>query len=68
MFSPTPGFAVLDLRTYWQVNDKLLLTAGVENLGDAVYREHLDPIAGNAFGDPLFRQGYNFYFGSQLTY
>jgi outer membrane receptor protein involved in Fe transport len=64
----TPGFTIFDLRSYWQVTEKLLLTAGVENLGDRFYREHLDPIAGNAFGDPLFRQGYNFYFSSQLTY
>ena len=66
---PTPGFTVFDIRSYWQVNDKLLLAAGVENFGDKLYREHLDPISGNILGvDPLFRAGTNFYFASQLTY
>jgi outer membrane receptor protein involved in Fe transport len=65
---PTPGFTVFDLRTFWQVNPKLLLTAGVENFGDRFYREHLDPVGGDIYGDPLYRPGYNFYFSSQLTY
>ena len=47
----------------------VLLTAGVENFGDKLYREHLDPISGNLIGvGPLFRPGTNFYFASQLTY
>ena len=62
-------FTVVDLRSYWQVNDKWLLSAGVENVGDRAYREHLDPISGNLLGvDPLFRPGANFYFASQFTY
>ena len=66
---PTAGFTVFDIRSYWQVNDKLLLSAGVENVGDKNYRAHLDPISGNILGvDPLFRLGTNFYFASQLTY
>jgi outer membrane receptor protein involved in Fe transport len=66
---PTPGFTVFDVRSYWQVKDWWLLTAGVENFGDKLYREHLDPISGNLLGvDPLFRPGTNFYFASQMTY
>jgi outer membrane receptor protein involved in Fe transport len=66
---PTPGFTVLDLRTYWQINDHWLVTAGVENFNNKQYREHLDPISGNLLGvDPLFRAGTNFYFASQLSY
>jgi outer membrane receptor protein involved in Fe transport len=66
---PTPGFTVLDLRTYWQVNQQWLVTAGVENFSNTQYREHLDPISGNLLGvDPLFRPGANFYFASQVTY
>jgi outer membrane receptor protein involved in Fe transport len=66
---PTPGFTVFDVRSYWQVKDWWLLTAGVENFGDKLYREHLDPISGNVLGvDPLFRPGTNFYFASQMTY
>jgi outer membrane receptor protein involved in Fe transport len=66
---PTPGFTVFDIRSFWQVNKSLLLSAGVENFGDKLYRAHLDPISGNILGvDPLFRPGTNFYFASQLTY
>jgi iron complex outermembrane receptor protein len=66
---PTSGFTVFDIRSFWQVNDKLLLSAGVENIGDKNYRAHLDPISGNILGvDPLLRMGTNFYFASQLTY
>jgi outer membrane receptor protein involved in Fe transport len=65
----TPGFTVFTVRGFWQVNDSILLTAGVENFGNKFYREHLDPISGNILGvSPLFRPGTNFYFGSQVTY
>lgn len=65
----TAGFTIFDIRTYWQATDKLLFTAGVENLNDKQYREHLDPISGNILGvDPLYRPGTNFYFTTQLTY
>jgi iron complex outermembrane receptor protein len=66
---PSSGFTVFDVRTFWHVNEKLLLSAGVENFGDRAYRAHLDPISGNLLNvDPLFRPGTNFYFSSQLTY
>ncbi len=66
---PTPGFTVFDIRSYWKATDSLLLTAGVDNFGDKLYREHLDPISGNILGvDPLFRTGTNFYFTAQYTY
>jgi outer membrane receptor protein involved in Fe transport len=65
---PTPGFTVFDVRGFWQATDRLLLTAGVENFGDRLYREHLDPVAGNLIGFPFYRPGTNFYFTSQFTY
>lgn len=66
---PTPGFTIFNVRTYWQATEQLLLTAGVENIGDKLYREHLDPISGNLIGmAPFFRPGTNFYFGTQFTY
>lgn len=71
----TPGFTTIDLRGYYQVNTNLLLTAGVENLGDRLYREHLDPIAANLLQDAtgtsvplLFRPGTNFFFNVQYKY
>lgn len=66
---PTPSFTVYDIRSYWQASDALLLTAGVENIGNFLYREHLDPIAGNLLGvGAFYRTGTNFYFGAQVTY
>jgi iron complex outermembrane receptor protein len=71
----TPGFTTIDLRGYYQLNENLLLTGGVENLGDRLYREHLDPIAANELqrqtgvGVPLlFRPGTNFFFNVQYKY
>ncbi len=64
---PTAGFTIWDVRGYWQVNKSLQLTAGVENIGDKFYREHLDPRAGFPT-DLLFRPGMNAYVGIQLQY
>src|SRR5262249_13605273 len=36
----TPGFTVYDIRAFWQANKHLLLTTGVENVGNKNYREH----------------------------
>jgi hypothetical protein len=66
METPTPGFVTSDLRGFCQATDKLLLLAGVENIGDRAYREHLDFRAPN--GRQVLRSGVNFYFGTELTY
>jgi outer membrane receptor protein involved in Fe transport len=60
----TPGFTVFNLRSYWQVNPNVLLTAGVENFGNRFYREHLDLLTGRG----VFQPGIDFYFGAQVTY
>jgi outer membrane receptor protein involved in Fe transport len=66
---PTGGFTVFNVRGFWKVNDTLLLSAGVDNLGDRNYREHLDPISGNLLGvSPLLRPGTNFFFNTQISY
>jgi outer membrane receptor protein involved in Fe transport len=64
---PTPGYTIWNLRGYWQVNQAVLLTSGVENLGNKFYRSHLDPRSGSPT-DVLFQPGTNFYFGMQLLY
>lgn len=76
----TPGFTTYNIRGFWQVNEGWLLTAGVENIGDLLYREHLDPVASTVLFNrlpntaispavaPLYRPGVNFFFTSQLTY
>jgi outer membrane receptor protein involved in Fe transport len=60
----TAGFAVFDLRGFWQPREKLLLTAGVENLFDRYYREHLDLRTGRG----VFQPGINAYFGMRVSY
>lgn len=64
--TPTSGFTVLDLRAYLQATKRLLMVAGVENLGNKTYREHLDFRAPN--GVQVLRPGANFYCGGELTY
>ena len=60
----TGGFTIVDVRALWQVTEKWLVTAGVENVGDVFYREHLDSRAGDLYYQP----GTNFYFGTQVKY
>jgi iron complex outermembrane recepter protein len=66
--SSTPGFTVFDLRGTHRpaFSDNLVIVAGVENLTDKNYREHLDFRSPN--GISIFKPGINFYFGSELTY
>jgi outer membrane receptor protein involved in Fe transport len=78
----SPGFTTFDLRSYWQVRKGVLLTAGVENIFDRFYREHLDLRTGNGQGpffsntDQLllgpghgvYQPGTNAYVGVQLSY
>ena len=70
----TPGFTTFNLSGYLKVRENLIVTAGVENIGDLLYREHLDPISSTILrGDfpnvaPLFRAGTNFTFTTSLTY
>jgi len=47
----TPGYVVLNLHGDWQLRDGVRLSAGVENLLDQVYRDHLSGYNRNGFGD-----------------
>ena len=38
----TPGFAVFNLRAYYNVNKKVSLRGGIENLFNRRYQEHLN--------------------------
>ncbi len=61
---PTPGFTVWDLRGYWHVTERLSLAAGVENLLNTNYQEHLDYRTGAG----LFQPGVNGYLSVELHY
>ena len=61
---PTGGYALVDLYAGWWVNERVNLTAGVENLFDRFYEDHLagyNRIAGSdiALGDRLPGAGIN---------
>lgn len=47
----TPGYVVLSLFGEWQVHDGVAVSAGVENLLDHRYRDHLSGYNRNGFGD-----------------
>jgi iron complex outermembrane recepter protein len=58
------GFAVYDVRSFWKARQGLLLTAGIENVFDRFYREHLDLLTGRG----VFQPGLNGYFGVEMQY
>jgi iron complex outermembrane receptor protein len=64
--TPTPGWSITDLRAGWQ-RGRLALTAGVTNLFDRAYREHLsyqrDPFRA---GYPVAEPGRGFVLGVRL--
>lgn len=73
---PTPGFTTYDIRGFWQVTQSFSVVAGVENLTDKHYQEHLDPhgrittpglFAAGSLGR-VFRPGVNVYLGSEWIY
>ncbi|MDA8743394.1 TonB-dependent receptor [Rubripirellula amarantea] len=59
----TPGFTGYNIRSYrrW---DHLLVTSGIENVTDKFYREHIDYRSGLG----VYRPGFGFYVGAELTY
>jgi iron complex outermembrane receptor protein len=66
---PTAGFAVGDLRAYWQPNNLWTILAGIENFTDRNYREHLDfRHQPGAVGLNMFQPGLNAYTGVQRVY
>jgi len=67
---PTPGFVTHDMRGYWHINHAVTFVAGVENLGNRNYQEHLDSRIDMNYGHPggVFRRGRNFYFLVQSEY
>ena len=67
----TPGFAVLHVRGYWNATDSLNFVAGVDNLNDRNYLEHLNlrlPDDGNFTGTRVLAPGITPYFTMEWTY
>lgn len=49
---PSPGFAVFSLNSGYRFSDRLQVTAGIDNLFDRAYSEHLNLGGNSAFGYP----------------
>lgn len=60
----TGGFVVHYIRAYWQPRPNMQLLAGIENIGNLQYREHLDLRTGLG----VFQPGINFYGGVKVSY
>lgn len=61
---PTDGFVIYNLRGFWRPRDGMLLTAGLENVFNKFYREHLDLRTGLG----VYQPGRTFYCGLELRY
>ncbi|TWT82308.1 Vitamin B12 transporter BtuB [Planctomycetes bacterium CA13] len=71
--TPTPGFATSYLRGYLRPTDNVNITAGVENLFDRNYYEHLNlrlpTDAANGFAQTtVLSPGFTPYFGVEVEY
>ncbi|WP_244857016.1 TonB-dependent copper receptor [Aromatoleum bremense] len=70
---PTSGFALLSLNAGWRPSKSVLLTAGVDNVFDRTYREHLSksgaPIVGyeTLTGERINEPGRTFWVKGQLA-
>ena len=70
---PTPGYGLVNGTVHWQLRPSLRLSAGVENLLDKRYRDHLDGINRVAavdvpVGERLFGLGRSFELGVMFTF
>jgi iron complex outermembrane receptor protein len=69
---PTSGHGVVNLRIRWQASKALRLTAGVENLFDRIYYDHLGDInrvtlSSVAIGGQLPGMGRSLYVGMEYA-
>lgn len=61
---PTSSFTVYNVRGNWQINDTWNFSAGIENIFDRFYREHLDIITGAG----VYQPGRNFYVVMEMKF
>jgi iron complex outermembrane recepter protein len=65
---PSSGFVVYDTRGYWQAREHLMLVAGINNIFNRNYREHLDLRTGVPLGTGVLQPGINPYVGVEYTW
>ena len=64
----TPSFSIIDLGLSMRINQMLGFTAGVENLLDVNYYEHLSRSARGATAVPIHAPGRNFFLSFNLDF
>ncbi len=64
----TPSFSIIDLGLSLRINQMLGFTAGVENLLDVNYYEHLSRSARGATAVPIHAPGRNFFLSFNLDF
>ncbi|EKT65100.1 TonB-dependent copper receptor [Providencia burhodogranariea] len=71
-FSSSAGFTIFSLNAAYRVNDHMKLSAGVDNLFDKNYSEHLNLAGNSGFGyssnDPVNEPGRTFWAKMNLTF
>ncbi|WP_299363586.1 TonB-dependent receptor [Winogradskyella sp.] len=63
----TPSFTLLDINIGYEISDKLSINAGVNNLFDENYYEHLNRSV-RGTNDPIFAPGRNVFANLNLTF
>ncbi len=64
--TPTPGFTLVDVQTSYQIRKSLVAHAGIHNLFDITYYEHLSRSVRGAAARPLYATGRNMYISMTL--
>ncbi len=71
-FSKSAGFTIFSLNTAYKVNENVKLSAGVDNLFDKTYSEHLNLAGNSGFGyssnSPVNEPGRTFWAKMNLTF
>ena len=69
--TPTPGFTTFHVRGYWNVSSRLHLVAGIDNVFDRNYLDHLNlriPDQGPFTGTRVLEPGFAPYVTAEWTY
>lgn len=66
--NPSPGFALVDLGLNYHLNATWHFAAGVQNIFDTNYYEHLNRAVRAAETNPIFAPGRNFYANMRLNF
>lgn len=64
----TPGFSIVDAKLSWHANSFLTATAGIQNLFDTAYYEHLARSVRGATARPIYSPGRSFYFTLSMDF